>query len=286
MGRELASAAARWVHLDDLGVRPAARPRLRRRPASARLVRAPRRRPAARRDSARGARRPGASTPSTSPCPTTSTPSSTGRARGRQAPAGREAVRHRPRRQRDDHARGRAHPDLLVRCSSEMPFFPGGQEVWRWIRRALRPASRCARSSCTRATSIPGKPINWKRRARPMARTAASATSGCTRCTCRCGPAGRRSTCAPCSATSSPSGPTPTATRALRHPRQRDAAVPGRARGRRLRPAHRDQADRAGPDNTWTIEIDGTEGSIAFTTKTPKTLRTMRYCPAGRRRGG
>ena len=26
-----------------------------------------------------------------------------------------------------------AHPELLVRCSSEMPFFPGGQEAWRFI---------------------------------------------------------------------------------------------------------------------------------------------------------
>ena len=37
-----------------------------------------------------------------------------------------------------------------------------------------------------------------------------------------------------------------------------------------------------GHTNTWTIEIDGTEGSIAFTTKQPKTLRTMRYCAGGR----
>jgi predicted dehydrogenase len=34
--------------------------------------------------------------------------------------------------------------------------------------------------------------------------------------------------------------------------------------------------------NTWTIEVDGTEGSIAFTTKRPKTLRTMRYSPGAR----
>ena len=36
-----------------------------------------------------------------------------------------------------------------------------------------------------------------------------------------------------------------------------------------------------GEMNTWVIEIDGTEGSIAFTTKTPKTLRTMTYEPGG-----
>jgi len=33
--------------------------------------------------------------------------------------------------------------------------------------------------------------------------------------------------------------------------------------------------------NTWTIEVDGTDGSIAFTTKLPKTLRTMAYAPGG-----
>jgi predicted dehydrogenase len=36
-----------------------------------------------------------------------------------------------------------------------------------------------------------------------------------------------------------------------------------------------------GEMNTWVIEIDGTEGSIAYTTKTPKTLRTMAYEPGG-----
>ena len=36
-----------------------------------------------------------------------------------------------------------------------------------------------------------------------------------------------------------------------------------------------------GEMNTWEIEIDGTEGSIAFTTKAPKTLRTMAYTPGG-----
>jgi predicted dehydrogenase len=34
-----------------------------------------------------------------------------------------------------------------------------------------------------------------------------------------------------------------------------------------------------GETNTWTIEIDGTEGSIAYTTKHPKTLRWMAYEP-------
>src|SRR6185503_16041937 len=37
-----------------------------------------------------------------------------------------------------------------------------------------------------------------------------------------------------------------------------------------------------GETNTWTIEIDGTEGSIAYSTKLPKTLRTMDYTAGGR----
>jgi predicted dehydrogenase len=36
-----------------------------------------------------------------------------------------------------------------------------------------------------------------------------------------------------------------------------------------------------GEMNTWVIEVDGTEGSIAFTTKAPKTLRVMAYEPGG-----
>jgi len=35
-----------------------------------------------------------------------------------------------------------------------------------------------------------------------------------------------------------------------------------------------------GETNTWSIEIDGTEGSIAYTSKLPKTLRFMDYEPA------
>jgi predicted dehydrogenase len=38
----------------------------------------------------------------------------------------------------------------------------------------------------------------------------------------------------------------------------------------------------SGEMNTWATEIDGTEGSIAFSTKLPKTLRFMDYQPRGR----
>src|SRR5204863_9220907 len=51
-----------------------------------------------------------------------------------------------------------------------------------------------------------------------------------------------------------------------------DGAFPMRIETKRIAP---------GETNTWLIEVDGTEGSIAFTTKQPKTLRTMAYTPGG-----
>ena len=51
-----------------------------------------------------------------------------------------------------------------------------------------------------------------------------------------------------------------------------DAVFPLRIETKRIAP---------GEKNTWTIEVDGTEGSIAYTTKLPKTLRTMAYTPGG-----
>ena len=36
-----------------------------------------------------------------------------------------------------------------------------------------------------------------------------------------------------------------------------------------------------GETNTWSIEVDGTDGSLAYTTKQPKTLRRMEYTAGG-----
>src|SRR5207302_8258716 len=63
-------------------------------------------------------------------------------------------------------AEAAARPDLLVRCSSELPFYPGGQEVFRFCRerrygRVLEVRSQFLHSSDLDAA----KPINWKRRA-------------------------------------------------------------------------------------------------------------------------
>jgi len=54
-----------------------------------------------------------------------------------------------------------------------------------------------------------------------------------------------------------------------------------KTKGRRSRSGSRRSESQPGETNTWAIEIDGTSGSIAYSTKQPKTLRTMAYEPGG-----
>ena len=66
------------------------------------------------------------------------------------------------RRTRRSTARSRA--DLLVRCSSELPFYPGGQAVARWIAEGRFGRVLEVRSLFLHSSDLdPGKPINWKR---------------------------------------------------------------------------------------------------------------------------
>ena len=59
-----------------------------------------------------------------------------------------------------------ARPDLLVRCSSELPFYPGGQEVVRFVRERRFGRVIEVRSLFLHSSDLdPEKPINWKRRA-------------------------------------------------------------------------------------------------------------------------
>ena len=174
-------------------------------------------------------------------------------------------------------------PDVLVRCSSELPFYPGGQEVSRWI--AERSYGRVleVRSQFLHSSDLdPGKPINWKRIA------AFNGEYGCM------GDLGIHALHVPLRA-----GWVPHNVRAIlsdvvrERPGADGAAVacdtwdnavllceadddgrpfPLRIETKRIAP---------GETNTWTIEIDGTAGSIAYTTKLPKTLRTMTYEAGG-----
>ena len=175
------------------------------------------------------------------------------------------------------------HPDLLVRCSSELPFYPGGQEVFRFCRERRYGRVLEVRSQFLHSSDLdPRKPINWKRRAQ------FNGEYGCL------GDLGMHALHLPLRAgwmpenvrailsdvvTERPDGSGGWAACdtwdnavLLCEARDGDGSFPLRIETKRIAP---------GETNTWVTEIDGTEGSIAFSTKLPKTLRFMDYEPGG-----
>jgi predicted dehydrogenase len=172
-------------------------------------------------------------------------------------------------------------PGLLVRCSSEMPFFPGGQRVARWV--AERRFGRVleVRSLFLHSSDLdPKKPVNWKRQARFNGEYGCMGDLGmhALHLPLRAGwmPANVRAVLSDVF-TERPDGrggmvPCDTWDNAvlLCEAEADGDAFPLRVETKRIAP---------GETNTWTIEVDGTEGSIAYTTKFPKTLRWMTYEP-------
>jgi predicted dehydrogenase len=169
-----------------------------------------------------------------------------------------------------------AHPELLVRCSSELPFFPGGQEVWRFLTEHRYGRVLEVRSLFLHSSDLdPRKPINWKRQAR------FNGAYGCM------GDLGMHALHLPLRARWVPRNVRAILSDVVPERPGPDGALvacdtwdnavllceagdgfPLRIETKRIAP---------GETNTWTIEIDGTEGSIAYTTKHPKTLRWMDY---------
>jgi predicted dehydrogenase len=176
----------------------------------------------------------------------------------------------------------RARPDLLVRCSSEMPFFPGGQRVARWIAEERFGRVLEVRSAFLHSSDLdPRKPVNWKRRA------ATCGEYGCM------GDLGMHTLHLPLRAGWAPANvrailsdvvtqrPDPVGGGWLPCDTWDNAVLlcevaagghsfPMRVETKRIAP---------GETNTWAIEVDGTRGSIAYSTKQPKTLRWMEYEP-------
>jgi predicted dehydrogenase len=60
-----------------------------------------------------------------------------------------------------------AHPDVFVRCSSEMPFFPGAQAAFERVRSGwVGPIIEATNSFGHASDFDPHKPISWKRQQR------------------------------------------------------------------------------------------------------------------------
>ncbi len=58
----------------------------------------------------------------------------------------------------------RQHPDVLVRCSSEFPFFPGAMQIVKWVEEGRFGHILEVEAGFWHSSDLdPTKPINWKR---------------------------------------------------------------------------------------------------------------------------
>lgn len=178
----------------------------------------------------------------------------------------------------------RQHPQVLVRCSSEMPFFPGAYRLHQWLREGRFGRLIEVEAGFWHSSDLdPNKPINWKRQ------TAFNGAYGCL------GDLGMHVLHLPLRAgwtitnvhasltkivTERPdkSGqrvPCDTWDNAFLATQARTAdgtAFPLFLSTKRIAPGHA---------NTWFLHIAGTERTATFTTQQPKQLRWLPYTPGG-----
>lgn len=176
-----------------------------------------------------------------------------------------------------------AHPDVLVRCSSEFPFFPGAYRLFEWVREGRFGRIMEVEAGFWHSSDLnPDKPINWKRRVE---------TNGAYGCMGDLGMHvlhlplrfGWRPTSVYAQLTNvMPTRPDASGERVpcLTWDNARlactveteDQAFPLLLSTKRIAPGHA---------NTWFMRIDGTACSAEFSTKDPKRLRYLPYTPGG-----
>jgi len=173
------------------------------------------------------------------------------------------------------------HPDVFVRCSSQFPFFPAVGRIGRMIDSgALGRIIELSTGFLHSSDLDPNKPINWKRIVELNGRYGVMGDLGMHACHVpfRAGwepldvravlsnivaqrPDGRGGT-APCE----------TWDNATLLCRMRDPAsqteFPWTFKTQRIAP---------GEKNTWYVEILGTKASVRFSTRNPKRLRLLEY---------
>jgi len=169
-----------------------------------------------------------------------------------------------------------AHPEVLVRVSSEFPFYPAAVRIARMIERGEFGKIFEIRAGFLHSSDLePTKPINWKRR------VATNGEYGCM------GDLGLHVLHLPLRFGFRPANVRALLSKVVDHRPGADGAlvptetwdnailacmttdrIPMVLETKRISP---------GDTNTWYIRILGTENSAEFTTHRPKTLRTMPY---------
>ncbi|MDF2713672.1 MAG: gfo/Idh/MocA family oxidoreductase [Paenibacillus sp.] len=173
------------------------------------------------------------------------------------------------------------HPDVLVRCSSEFPFFPGAYRIGQWVREGRFGKIIEVEAGFWHSSDLdPLKPINWKRR------IATNGEYGCM------GDLGMHVLHLPLRF-----GWQPNSVRALLQktvdvrPDGKGGTVPCETWDNAILACDVMNADQRFPmvlsmkriapghSNTWFIRINGTELSAEYTTKNPKEIRSLPYKP-------
>lgn len=176
-----------------------------------------------------------------------------------------------------------AHPDVLVRCASQFPFFPGSYQIAKWVRHGRFGKIIEVEAGFWHSGDLdPNKRINWKRRIEVNGEYGCMGDLGMhvLHLPLRFGwkpgnvrallsnvmpqrPDGQGGTCA-CETWDN-------AILAC-EVKADDQIFPMLLSTKRIAPGHA---------NTWFINIYGTEFSARFTTKDPKRLETLPYQPGG-----
>jgi predicted dehydrogenase len=177
----------------------------------------------------------------------------------------------------------RAHPELLVRCSSEFPFYPGAQKIVQFLREGRFGQIIEVEAGLWHSSDLnPNKPINWKRM------IAYNGEYGCL------GDLGMHVVHLPFRF-----GWFPANVRALlsKIVRERPDGQGGMAPcetwdnatlacevdsgGQHFPLTLSTKRIAPGEANTWFIRVLGTRFSAEFSTKYPRTLKTLAYTPGG-----
>ncbi|AIE86420.1 Gfo/Idh/MocA family protein [Fimbriimonas ginsengisoli] len=174
----------------------------------------------------------------------------------------------------------RENPEVFVRCSSEFPYYPGAQRIARMIEQEAFGQIIEVRAGFLHSSDLdPNKPINWKRR------IATCGEYGCM------GDLGMHVLHMPLRA-----GWRPKNVRALlskvveRRPDGHGGMAPCETWDNAILACESVQGFplvletkriSPGDTNTWYLRVVGTENSAEFTTHRPKTIRTLPYKSGG-----
>lgn len=175
------------------------------------------------------------------------------------------------------------HPEVIVRCSSEFPFYPGAQQLIQWVEENKFGKIIEVEAGFWHSSDLdPTKAINWKRR------IATNGEYGCM------GDLGMHVLHLPMRF-----GWKPKSVRALlsriipERPDNKGNIVPCETWDNAILACDVDTGEQSFPmvlstkriapgnANTWFMRIQGTEFSAEFTTKNPKQVASLPYTPGG-----